>query len=461
MPDLPPQVSLNPAARRAIVFSLPWLVLLLGLLLLQVWFPNVDAARQNDTYNVDVGGRNALFQFVQRRCGTVSRNTRPLLQLTTTLPNNASLCILGPARYPTDAEWASLLSWVNRGGQLIIASRWHDPQMSVGNLGVTVNQVGELPTNVFNPFGGQGANSKPQKSPNSPPLVTPPPVNDNAPPVVPPTAPPKPADPLEQGEQNVGVGAMARPKNAVSEQPLIPMVGIDWRSNARISAVFADLLLGNSGSQQAVRKKYGQGSVTVIASDFVFSNRSLYNKTSRNAVVAAQLLNAAGVKPGAVVVFDESLNMTGSPKVVGILLDSLLRPMTIQSLLLLMLFAWGGSSRFGTILPPTLPPRHNVTSHTNALGNLYWRTGNGVAVIKAYFEQLMAELKLGLRRGKSTRSLEMIAKKTGKDVADVQSLLDVAQEAADRNAVLRGDAASLIRRLSLIRDRKEPTSSNS
>jgi len=43
-----------------------WLALLAGALLLHVWFPRVDAGPLNDTYNVDVGGRNAFFQYAER-----------------------------------------------------------------------------------------------------------------------------------------------------------------------------------------------------------------------------------------------------------------------------------------------------------------------------------------------------------------------------------------------------------
>lgn len=445
-----PAVS-TPAARRPsapgsrlVWKSLPWLVALALALGLQIWFPKVDSGRLNDTWNVDVGGRNALYRFADRRFGSVTRSTKPLPRLMADLPPDSVVCILGPARNPTAREWESLIQWIARGGRVLYAARWESPdvQIPVVGLGVTAT-TGTRPGLLggWPPSGG-----KPSPSPvnDKPPGVTPPQDLDK-PGGVAPAAPPRVPSKTDSADASTA---------AVTQKPLLTLSGTSWESTGRIDGSDAELLLGGTGNRQAVRKSYGLGTLVVVASDNIFSNRSLYDRQTKNGVLASRLLEAAGARQGSHVVFDESLNATGTPRVVGLLLAPLLRPITVQIALLLILFAWSGSFRFGTALPPALPARHNVTDHTNALGNLYWRSGNGIVPISSYHEQLLADLRLGVRRGKATRSLESVASRAHMPVDDVRRLLEVAGEACDRNEVSRRDAATLIRRLSRLRERR-------
>ena len=114
--------------------SVVWLALLGAALALQVWFPRVDAALVNDTYNVDVGGRNAIYQFAQRRAIFASRNHESLVNLLEGLGTDTTLCLLGPARYPTPREWQALLAWVRSGGKLLLAARWNDAEVTIPGL---------------------------------------------------------------------------------------------------------------------------------------------------------------------------------------------------------------------------------------------------------------------------------------------------------------------------------------
>ncbi len=442
----------SPAAPPTLHFawkSIPWLAILAGIMLLQIWFPRVDAPQLNDTYNVDVGGRNAFFQFTERRAENVSRSLRSLPRLATDLPSDATICILGPARVPTELEWSLLLNWVNRGGRLLYASRWEEPAVTIPFLNVKVVATADSIPGSFHQFQKANAKNPSPTGGDNPPGVTPPGAGSPKSQVAPIAPPVVPAGP-----------EIVPPAPVVADlgNPKFPLMGVDWQSIGKVESLRGELLLGTGFSNQVVRLPYGNGSIIVAASDHLFSNKSLYDKSHRNGVLAAQLLEAAGVRRDSTVVFDESLNMTGTPRVVGLLLDPLLRPITIQSALLLVLFAWAGSVRFGTVLPPALPQRHDVTDHTNALGNLYWRSGNGIAPLKAYCEQLLAELKLGVRRGKATRSVESVAARAGMPVEEVRKLLALASEACERSSVLCHDAATVIRKLARLRDRGEERS---
>ncbi|MCY2967486.1 MAG: DUF4350 domain-containing protein [Planctomycetota bacterium] len=301
----------SPAAPSTVHFawkSIPWLAVLAGIMLLQIWFPRVDAPQLNDTYNVDVGGRNAFFQFTERRAGNVSRSLRSLSRLATDLPSDATICILGPARAPTDLEWNILLSWVNRGGRLLYASRWEEPAITIPFLNVKVVATADSIPGNFHQFQKANAKNPSPTGGDNPPGVTPPgagsPKNQVAP-IAPPVVPVGPE--------------IVQPAPVVADlgNPKFPLLGVDWQSIGKIEASRGELLLGTEFSKQVVRLPYGNGSIIVAASDHLFSNKSLYDKSHRNGVLAAQLLEAAGVRRESTVVFDESLNMTGTPRRVG------------------------------------------------------------------------------------------------------------------------------------------------
>jgi len=150
-------------------------------------------------------------------------------------------------------------------------------------------------------------------------------------------------------------------------------------------------------------------------------------------------------------VFDESLNASGTPQVVGLLLDPHLRPLTIQVLVLLIVFGWRGGRRFGGLLPKGAGARHNLSDHTDALGNLYYKTKNGVGALSAYLEQLKRQLRLHLTTQRDARALWPLAQRSGMPVEEVKTLLSEAEALAERPALKRRDAAAMIIRLSKLR----------
>ena len=397
----------------------------------QFWFPRLDSSPVNDTWNVDLGGRNALFQFTQRRWPHVTRNILPLTRSLESLETNSALCLLGPARPPSESEWNALLAWVSRGGNLLVAAPWAHPELPIPQLGISVvSSEANAPLPKLSAVVNPSPNAGPQAQPVPPlqPVVVPAPPTGVAP---------------EDSEP---------PPGSSGAPDLIRLTGIDWQSNGKISAQADALVLFQTAEGvQGVERQVGMGRVVVLASDHLFSNRSLSNtKNPRNGVLSVQLLQrVAG--PESLLVFDESLNATGQPQVVGILLNHWLRPVTLQAVTLLLVFAWAGAGRFGVPLPSPKPPRHSLVEHTDALGNLHWRSGNGLAPLQAYFERLLSDLRLGRDAERLPRRIGQIAESSGLTPEEIERRIELARQAVSRRAVSAHDAGQVIELLAKLR----------
>lgn len=225
-----------------------------------------------------------------------------------------------------------------------------------------------------------------------------------------------------------------------------------WQTDQEIVDPEGDVLVTYDGTVQAVARDYGEGRVVIVATDFIFSNLSLAH--GDNGVLAFRLLEEAGDPFW--VHFDESLNMTGVPKVVGLLLDPLFRPLTVQLLLLLTVFGWWGSRRFGPLLPRAVRARHNIVDHTDTMGTLYWKSGDGAGVLRLYYRQFISELRLRHHKGREERVLEPIARRMGLEVRDVRKTLREATKTARDPSADRRAAADHIRRLAVIRQAARP-----
>lgn len=405
--------------------SVLWLAALATALSLHVWFPRIDAD-VNDTYNVDVGGRNALYQFAERRMGYVVRNHEQLVNRLDGLDDDSTLCLLGPARYPSPREWQALLTWVNGGGKLLVAARWHDADLTIPGIEAHVKS-----TAVKQPIKLPGADNRkePESSPSD--SGTKSSSDENATPAA----------------EHVAVAISVT-------TTLAPGTDFTWKTEGVIDAPNfntsgAEVLVKTAGGPQAVRIHHGLGSIVLVASDFVFSNVALNERGHKNGILAVKLLEAAGTADS--LVFDESLNETGTPKVVGVLLDPVLRPTTIQLVALIVLFGWRGNRRFGGLLPKSSPPRHDVADHTNSLGNLYYKAHHGTGVLREYLDQLKTELRLRFAAGHERRILLPIAQKANMSLDEVQFVLGAADAAARKPRLSRREAAVHIRKLAHLR----------
>ncbi len=358
-----------------------WPLAVAALLGLQVWFPDLGDDVLHDTFSNTAEGKRAFFRLVNEYAEYVDRNQQPL---TRALPDSVgdTLCILGPQRWPTDAEWDAILDWVSDGGQLVFAFR-----------GETERTIPQLDIRYL------------PRSAQSPP-------DDSLPP----------------------------------DTDLVPREAAAWWTDGRLLAPQGKELLAYDGAPQVVVQEWGQGRVVASASPLIFSNQLL--TYGDNPALAYRLLELAGDVWA--VTFDESLNKTGTPKTVALLFDEELRPITLQLMLLLVLYGWWNSLRFGPLLPLAAAPRHNIVEHADALGVAYWRHQFGTMVLRHYLAALRGSLpRLG--GTSSGTAIAWAAQRMNRPASELEEQLAAAEKATQRSRLDRRTAAKLIRRLAPVR----------
>ncbi len=228
-----------------------------------------------------------------------------------------------------------------------------------------------------------------------------------------------------------------------------------WWTDGRLLAPDGKQMLAYDGAPQVVVQELGQGRVVVLASPLIFSNQLL--TYGDNPALAYRLLELAGDVWG--VTFDESLNKTSTPKTVALLFDDELRPITLQLMLLLVLYGWWNSLRFGPLLPVAASPRHNIVEHADALGVAYWRQPFGEVILRHYLLALKGSLS---RLGGVPRAaaLALAAERMHRPVIELEEQLAAAEKATQKTRLDRRTTAKIIRRLAPIwqalRSRRAP-----
>ena len=104
---------------RRTFWKTDWILLaaLFVLVSLHFWFPNLRTGPAHDTFSTAAEGKKAFYLLVRKQAAsrgiTVRRNLNPLLRWGLELGadelGTPVLCLLGPQRYPTSAEWKKLL----------------------------------------------------------------------------------------------------------------------------------------------------------------------------------------------------------------------------------------------------------------------------------------------------------------------------------------------------------------
>ncbi|MEX0703267.1 MAG: DUF4350 domain-containing protein [Planctomycetales bacterium] len=379
-----------------------WLAVLAALVALHFWFPPVQPPGFTDSYSATGEGKKAFFRIVQAHTGRAARNLSPLSQLVNDLRRDygesGTICLLGPARRPSPRETEALLEWVSNGGALLWA----------------------VPEDVFSQRRWSEIGSDAE-------------------------------DDAEDDELELIPGVrLARAKDAKPGPPTTRLAAEGlflWKSEAVLEADEGFAVVLREGGDQAVLIEYGDGTILVAASDFIFSNQSL--AWNDNSILAFRLLDE--IDRGGTIHFDESLNATGGPKVVGLLLDPPLRSVTVQLLVLIAVFGWMGSRRFGPLLPESAAARQNIVDHTDAVGALRFRAGDGAGALRSYLRQLGMQLRLPAHQGREERVLDPIARRLGTETRALRQLLRQAEHAAEGDRVDRRTAAELIRRLAALR----------
>ncbi|QGQ24313.1 DUF4350 domain-containing protein [Gimesia benthica] len=393
-----------------------WLAALCLLLPLHLWFPEFGTGALDDSYSSSASGKKAFYLLLDHESFQTERNRTPLSVLLQSLDYDETVCILGPARYPSPLEWSSLLAWVEEGGRLVISANPKHPQFQVEPLNLSVEYLDEV-------------------------------ERENMPRVE------KKEDDEDKEESDLSLLIKGEhdliETQASTVFPDVP--SLVWDTNARVTSATGQALVTAGETQQAVRLHHGLGTVVVSASSEIFSNQSMVDGGS---VAAFRLIEAAG--PPEYFVVDESLNASGTSKVVALLIDPTFRPLTIQLLITLLIFGWWRSNRFGPILSSHILPRHNIVSHTDNVGNLHYKKANGRALLFAYIKQLFSELNLRHFRGEEHRVLDPIARRLNEDPKQIKKFLKQAAQIAKSKKVNRHQMGELIRKLSKIRQAASP-----
>lgn len=391
-----------------------WLFFLCALLPLHFWFPEFGTGALDDSYSSSASGKKVFYLLLEHETFGTERNRVPLSMLSQSLDDDESLCILGPARYPSPLEWSALLAWVKEGGHLIISANHEHPEFEIEPLGISVTYLDETERENI-----PRAESKTDKKKESR-------ISFST----------KDAHGLLDGK-------------ATTVFPDAP--SIVWETNAQVESKTGQALISLGETKQAVRLQHGLGEIVVAASSKIFSNQSMIDSGS---VPAYRLIESAGTAD--YVIVDESLNASGTSKVVALLIDPTFRPLTIQLLITLLIFGWWHSTRFGPILTSHILPRHNIVSHTDNVGNLHYKNGNGRALLYAYVKQLFMELHLRHFQGEERRVIDPVARRLNEDPQQIKAFLIQAAKLSKTKKINRQQMGDLIRKLSKIRQAAQP-----
>lgn len=379
--------------------ELAWAAAVVALLIAGAWRGRSTGSSAEDSYSAAAGGKRAFFALNQSLARRVGRQLGPQLTPDDTF---STLCILGPARYPTSDEWYDLYRWVSRGNTLVFAARHSDPAVDLESFDIRV-----VPDSLVEPERESSDSDKPSPENQLAELFRKPKVETE----------------LVDGE-------------------------LDWQRTARIQTTRddVDVLVRVDGDPLVVRQVEGAGQIVVVASDYVFCNRSLV--TPNNGLLAFRIVEAGGRAEA--VAFDESLNVSGTPTVFGLLFSPRLRPLTLQAMLCAVVFGWQGGRRFGAVLPALQPPRRNICEHAIALGNLHYRAASGARALALYLDHFRNELRLHYSRASGVQEATLLARRSKLPVETVRALLaDVHKATQERASVSR--AAALISKLARIR----------
>lgn len=380
-----------------------WLVGVLVLLAAQFWFPDSGAGLYTDTWSNSARGKRAFYLLASQQTHSIRRNHDSLESLIGQLEwdsewgaTEPTLCILGPTRNPTGEEWGRILEWVAYGGRLVYATTADAEPYTIPELVVSLDK-------------NEGMSSQ---------------------------------------NSHAGMPDVITELSSEEEE-------YAWREEWNVSGEEIEPLLSYTGSVQVARRLWGDGVVVVVSGDSIFTNQ--YLAYGENSLLAWRIIEAAG--GDGELIIDEYLNESGTPKMVQILFEMPIRPISLMSLAVICLYFWKQSHRFGPFLPESTLARRNIVDHTDMMGNLLFASREGSYPLKLYLRQLIQELGLKKHRGRERAVLEPIARRMNIDVEDLVKLFKEAAEAARSGDCDAKQSANFIRSLSRVREASKTQSS--
>lgn len=363
--------------------ELLWVGLIGLILLLAVWWIPGEGRGESDSFSHAFGGKSVFLKLIEELEGDTIRSVE---QLAPYEYEYGRLVVLGPARYPHQDQWDLLYDDVwDYGASLLFAAAADDPSVNGDVFGISI---------------------EPDRSQLQ-------------------------AD--EERDWDTGP--------VYAETELVDGT-VEWKSSAHLEFDRPDLwevLVSCEERPQVARREFGEAFVVFCASDEIFSNAAMTEP--KRAELAYRIFEACETDY-AVTCYDESLNRSGAPKVLGLLFEPTLRPLTLQALLVLVLFAWAGSVRFGPVRQLTDSRRRSIEEHAEALGLMYYQSKAGDRSVKSLADFVTFEM---VRLGGPTlhaNSAEAIAKLSREDVDSVRLLLSDIHSAKNRN--LKNPQAGLI-----------------
>lgn len=410
-----------------------WLMLVAVLLVLAVWWFPGSASLKTDSYSVSYSGKKALYQSLRRLDTDVSRSAENLIPR----PGyNDRLLVLGPARTPSSEEWDALYFEVLKGASLLYAAAARDPYAESDRFGARVvpmwedesmDPADDEQTDDAGDESGESEADRRDSADGSGDDTTTSSASDDA-----------------DDDDDDKAPTFFREEFVVKTN--LVEGAVKWTTRARIELDDEewDVLVSANSQPQVVRRQIGRGTIVMVATDDVFSNQALTDP--RQALLAYRLIEAAPAPAAGRTWLDESLNRSGVPKVLGILFDPALRPMTLQLILLAVLFGWSGSRRFGPAEPPATPARRSIVEHAEAVGVLYYRAGAGAHAVRSQMEYLKQEMRRLYGRMFHADSAAALSQQAGLEEADVRQLLTQASVPPD-GKLSNAAAGRLLRRL--------------
>ena len=388
-----------------------WLALVAILMVMAVWWFPGTSSLKTDSYSVSFSGKKALYQTLRRLERDVSRSLENLVPR----PGFGDrLLILGPARSPSAEEWDMLYREVLDGGSLVFVASARDPYLEADVFGARVVPFWDKSaTEIDDELFSDGARSKSDESVDSDSagdgdrLIS----NDDD--------GESKTDQSEDGDGSKNKSLFSLKK--LSAETDLVEGHVDWKTQARIDLDASDweVLVAADSKPQVVRRQVGAGTVVLVASDDIFSNQAL---TEPNRALLAYRIIKSAPSMGQTW-FDESLNSSGVPKVLGILFDPAFRPMTLQLVLIAVLFGWSASRRFGPADPPTTPRRRSIVEHAEAVGILYFRAGAGAHAVRSQVEFLKHELRRLYGTTFRVENADALSRQAGLDEGKINDLL--------------------------------------
>lgn len=482
--------------RRLKRSDVSWLLAVGCLILLQFWWLPGDPGTPDDSYSNAIEGKRGLYETLASlsAAGMFPEVRRETMQLIPERP--CTLLLLSPDRYPNEHETSELDDFVRRGGTLLFAPNWSDPECSVPPLRIsteasffaeestvstTVAPVTTSPSDETPPGsddGGLQLQAEAPSQPNSAEQVTSAP-ND----------PPNAEVSDTQQEAQPGGIFSDDAKSDMKKQPgLLPDQDSDltsddefedfrttelrtnsrlvngsvpWRTRATMNPPpgmqFTSLVESAGGSVQAASWTIGAGLVVVSASPDVFSNAAMLDETQ--AELAIRLVEHAHThhshqgRSDADVVVNEFLNSSDAYRGTAVLMSPALRSGTLQLVMIGIMAGWCGFHRFGPAIKSKVSQRRSLTDSAVAVGNLQFRAKGGAASVRAYVDYVRTQLRRVHGNSLRLEDVEAVSHRSGIEAAEIQRRVANAERHAQDSTSSSAAVAAAIRELADLQSR--------